>query len=340
MPRLERIQSHYKFDSSLKDYFFVKMIIFVTGSCGFIGKHFVKYMYKNDNITKIIGYDKITYCSDINFNRDLSNKYILIRGDINDLDSLKLIFETYDIDIVIHFAAETHVCHSFNQIPLFIQTNIEGTNNLLSVIHQYAKIKKYIHISTDEVYGSKDYSKSDEKSLLDPTNPYSATKAAAEMIVKSYFYSFKMPIIIIRPNNAYGSFQYFEKIIPRFSYLLKNNKKMTIHGFGNTIRNFVHVLDIASAVEMVMEKGEIGKIYNIGSENEYSILEIANIILKIIKPKEKLEDWIEFSTDRPFNDSRYIIDYDELKKLGWKEQINFNEAIIDAVKNFIYDPKK
>jgi len=186
------------------------MKFLVTGCCGFIAKYFVCYVLENYDID-IVGYDKLTYCSDKRTPKN--DRFTLIIGDICDTELVLKTLKEHEITHIIHFAAETHVCHSFTKCDIFIQSNIIGTHSLLKASVEYGKLEKFIHISTDEVYGSNEYSKSNEKSLLDPTNPYSASKAAAEMMVKAYYYSFKLPMIIIRPNNAYGPGQYFEKLI-------------------------------------------------------------------------------------------------------------------------------
>jgi dTDP-glucose 4,6-dehydratase len=202
----------------------------------------------------------------------------------------------------------------------------------------YGSIKKFILISSDEVYGeiaigSKD---STEISLLNPTNPYAATKAGAEFIVRSYYYSYNMPIIIIRCNNVYGAKQYPEKIIPKFITLLCKNKKMSIHGSGLTRRNFIYIDDVINAIDIISMKGELNNVYNIGSNDEYNVIEIATILLNHMKgPDEKIEDWIEYIKDRNFNDFRYAINTTKLNNLGWEKTINFNDGIKKTVEWYI-----
>ena len=220
---------------------------------------------------------------------------------------------TYNIDYVIHFAAQSHVQNSFDNSLQFTQDNILGTHTLLECCRKYDKIEKFIHVSTDEVYGesmiSVDENKKTEHSILCPTNPYAATKAGAELIAQSYNHSYKMPIIITRGNNVYGPNQYPEKIIPKFIKLLKEGKKVTIQGNGSAIRAFLHSYDTAKAFECILEKGTIGEIYNIGCNDgmEFSVIEIAKILIKKIKNTENYDEWIEYVEDRPFNDSRYFI---------------------------------
>lgn len=307
--------------------------ILVTGGCGFIGSNFIniyKNLYSNINIINI---DKIDYCSNKN---DITHDKLII-GNINNKELILHILNEYNIDTVINFAAQTHVDNSFGNSLQFTNDNINGTHNLLECCKEYNKIKKFIHISTDEIYGEVDLNDSPctEKSLLNPTNPYAATKAATEFIVKSYYYSFKLPIIITRSNNVYGPRQYPEKVIPKFITLLKNNNKCTIHGTGQTRRNFIHVNDVVNALDHIIKYGLINSIYNIGTNNEYSVLEIAEKIIKILKPNQNYENYIEFIPDRNFNDYRYYIDSTELIKLGWTEKINFNDGLNETINWYI-----
>jgi UDP-glucose 4,6-dehydratase len=302
--------------------------IIVTGGCGFIGSNFLNYMvqkYTNINFHNI---DKLDYCANINnINHEISRykNYFFYKCDINDKNFIMHILEKFNIDTIVHFAAQSHVDNSFDNSLQFTIDNVMGTHTLLDCSKKYGKIKKFIHISTDEVYGEVDdeHSGCHEKSILNPTNPYAATKASAEMLVNSYFHSYKLPVIITRGNNVYGPNQYPEKLIPKFEKFIKEGKKMTIHGDGKTKRNFVHAHDVARAVEIILQNGIIGEIYNIGTDNEYTVLDIAKLLLKKYKPNEKLEDWVEFVQDRPFNDYRYAINSNKLKELGWKEIMNF-----------------
>ena len=211
----------------------------------------------------------------------------------------------------------------------------------MEVCRKYGKVKRFIHVSTDEVYGESMISdienKKNEESILCPTNPYAATKAGAELIAQSYYHSFNLPIIITRGNNVYGANQYPEKIIPRFIKQLKEDKKVTIQGDGSNIRAFIHVMDVARAFALILEKGEIGEIYNIGSDDneEYSVLEIAKMLIKKIKKTDEYSGHIEYIEDRPFNDKRYYISNEKIKKLGWNIIENFEEGINSLIDNKI-----
>jgi dTDP-glucose 4,6-dehydratase len=298
--------------------------LLVTGGCGFIGSNFINYYKAKYPHVKIINFDKLDYCSDKNgVNHDK-----LVIGNLKNKDLVVHILNEHEIDTVVHFAAQTHVDNSFGNSLEFTIDNILGTHTLLECCRVYNKIKRFIHISTDEVYGEVDidHKGCTEKSLLNPTNPYAATKAGAEFIVRSYYYSFNMPIIITRGNNVYGPRQYPEKLIPKFINQLINNEKCTIHGIGETRRNFIYVDDVVRAVEIILQKGFVNHIYNIGTNNEYSVSEIADKLIKYLKPNDKVEDWIQYVTDRNFNDYRYAIESSELRNLGWQEETDFNKG--------------
>lgn len=302
--------------------------ILVTGGCGFIGSNFINKHFEKYPDDFIVNIDRLDYCA--NETNVLSHpNYTFVKGDINDAELVSLLLNKYRVDIVVHFAAQSHVDNSFEEWKSldFTRDNVLGTHTLLECCRLYKKIHRFIHMSTDEVYGEVALDHTGccpERSLLNPTNPYAATKAGAEMLVRSYNHSFCMPAIVVRCNNVYGPNQYPEKLIPKFTKLLRENKKCTIHGSGQTRRNFIHAYDVANAIDIIIERGKVGKIYNIGStENEYSVLEIAELLVRKLKPGEPLEEWIEFIHDRYFNDFRYAIDSTELRNLGWKETIKF-----------------
>jgi dTDP-glucose 4,6-dehydratase len=258
-----------------------------------------------------------------------SEKYKLVKGNLCDSDLVDHILREYNITHVIHFAAQSHVQNSFDDSLTFTKDNILGTHILLESCRKYGNIQRFIHVSTDEVYGesmnSVDEKHKTEHSVLCPTNPYAATKAGAELIAQSYNHSYKMPIIITRGNNVYGPNQYPEKLIPRFINLLKGDKKVTIQGKGTTVRAFLHAYDTATAFETILEKGKVGEIYNIGCDEgmEYSVMDVAKILIKMTKNTDDYDKWIEYIEDRPFNDQRYYISNQKLKDLGWNIHKNF-----------------
>jgi len=246
------------------------------------------------------------------------------------------IIKSHSITHIVHFAAQSHVDNSFNDSLLYTEDNIKGTHILLEAIRKYNSTYNkdiiLLHFSTDEVYGESLFdstSMKTESSILCPTNPYAASKAAAEMLVMSYIHSFNLKAIITRGNNVYGKNQYPEKLIPKFINLLRNNQKCTIHGKGETVRSFINVYDVSTAVETILNQGIIGEIYNIGSKpiNELSVLQVAKILIKSIHQTDDLEIYLEYVIDRPFNDKRYFISSEKLNKLGWVQTIDFNDGI-------------
>ena len=314
------------------------MAILITGGCGFIGSNYINSLLKSnrfndDTFDYVINIDKLDYCSsenNVDSKYDTLNKYVFVKGSICDKELLEGLFKKYNIEYIVHFAAQTHVDNSFDNSISYTIDNILGTHQLIECCRLYGNIKRFVHMSTDEVYGELSITcdNSIETSLLNPTNPYAATKAGAEFIVRSYYYSYGMPIVIIRCNNVYGARQYPEKIIPKFITLLKENKKLTIHGSGLTRRNFIYIDDVIDAINIIAAEGENNNVYNIGSDDEYNVIEIATILLNHIKGcDEKIEDWIEYTKDRNFNDFRYAIDTQKLNNIGWKKTINFNEGL-------------
>ena len=310
--------------------------LLITGGCGFIGSNFINNYFFKNKINKLINIDAMYYCADENnIDEPIRNHphYIFKKGNLCDYGLIKKILKEHEITHVIHFAAQSHVQNSFDDSIQFTYDNILGTHTLLEACKTYGKIQKFIHVSTDEVYGESmntiEENHKTEHSILCPTNPYAATKAGAELLAQSYNHSFKLPIIITRGNNVYGPNQYPEKLIPRFIKLLKENKKVTIQGDGSNVRAFLHANDTASAFETILDKGLIGEIYNIGCDDgmEYSVIDIAKILIKMIKHTDDYDEWIDYVEDRPFNDKRYYISNHKLKELGWTIKENFMESV-------------
>ena len=311
------------------------MNLLVTGGCGFIGSNFINYIAKTYPNYFIVNVDAMYYCaSELNINELTRNSfnYKFIKCNLKDFEFINYILEKYHIDHIVHFAAQSHVQNSFDDSLIYTMDNVLGTHTLLESCRIYqkktGKLQKIIHVSTDEVYGEtvNDDLKS-ETSMLIPTNPYAATKAGAEMIAMSYIKSYRLPIIITRGNNVYGPNQYPEKVIPLFIKQLKENQQVTIQGNGSALRSFLHVNDVSKAFETILFKGVIGEIYNIGTDQEYSVLEVAKILVKLIKKTNDFQSWVKFIEDRPFNDSRYFISSSKLKALGWENKINFEDGI-------------
>lgn len=309
------------------------MNILITGGCGFIGSNFINYMVNKYEKYNFINIDNMYYCaSHDNIEEEVINKsnYKFIEGNINDLSLIKYILKEEHITHIIHFAAQSHVDTSFDNSLQYTEDNVKGTHTLLEAVRVINNDIFFFHFSTDEVYGESKCGETakNESSLLSPTNPYAASKAAAEMYVNAYNHSYNLRTIITRGNNVYGPNQYPEKLIPKFINLLKQCKKCTIHGTGDNIRSFIHVIDVCKAVDLILHKGVIGEIYNIGSDilNELSVIEITKILVKHICKNEDYNKYIEYVKDRPFNDKRYFITSEKLQKLGWKQEKNiYNE---------------
>jgi dTDP-glucose 4,6-dehydratase len=306
--------------------------ILVTGGCGFIGSNFINYMvmkYPNINFYNI---DAMYYCaSHSNITVSNNKNYEFIEGNINDYNLIVYLLKSKKIDTIVHFAAQSHVDNSFLESFKYTEDNVKGTHTLLEAVKNTNINIKFLHFSTDEVYGESDLNEDPkhEKDILCPTNPYAASKAAAEMIVCSYIHSFNMNIIITRGNNVYGPNQYPEKLIPKFIQKLRNNMKCTIHGDGSSLRSFIHVYDVCTAVECILQNGIIGEVYNIGSDehNELSVLEVTKLLINLIHQTNEYDKYIEYVKDRPFNDKRYFITNKKLKKLGWEQTITFMDGL-------------
>ena len=294
----------------------------VTGGCGFIGSNFLNIIKERHPDIEFVNIDKLDYCSNIhNVNSGVAK---FIQHNLCNVGILENIVKEYKFDYVFHFAAQSHVDNSFTSPLGFTLDNTYGTHTLIEVCRRHIPNVEFIHFSTDEVYGESKTGEpfTEDTGVLRPTNPYSASKAAAEMIVRSYIESFDMNIKIIRCNNVYGPNQYPEKLIPKFIRLLKEGKKCTIHGINsaNVRRAFMHVHDVVDAVEVVWKSGKPGEVYNIASDDELSVMDVTKLIIKTLKNTEEYDEWIEYVEDRPFNDRRYHICAKKLKELGWSQK--------------------
>jgi UDP-glucose 4,6-dehydratase len=302
--------------------------ILITGGAGFIGSHFtiaVAQAYKDIKITVI---DKLDYCASLNNLATLQNHegFEFVKGDICSSDLVSYVFSSRAIDTVVHLAAQTHVDNSFGNSFSFTQNNVMGTHVLLECAKIF-KVTRFVHVSTDEVYGEvgENELRKTPSSILLPTNPYAATKAAAEQLVQSYYKSFRVPIIITRGNNVYGPHQFPEKIIPKFTMLLLKDQKLPLHGNGLHHRSFLFVTDVAAALLLILQKGIIGDIYNIGTLFEISNMELSHQLCHLFGKNP--EEYVMHVEDRPFNDCRYSIDSSQLYELGWKPQVEWSEGL-------------
>mmetsp|Transcript_19828 Transcript_19828/g.33167 ORF Transcript_19828/g.33167 Transcript_19828/m.33167 type:complete len:364 (-) Transcript_19828:179-1270(-) len=304
--------------------------IMITGGAGFIASHVVLLLVKKYPQFKIVNFDRLDYCSclaNLDEIKDYPN-YKFVQGNICSSDLVNFVLKTEQIDTIMHFAAQTHVDNSFGNSFQFTQNNIMGTHVLLESA-KVAGIKRFVHVSTDEVYGEqeRDQDAMSEEQVLEPTNPYAATKAGAEFLAKSYHRSFGMPIIITRGNNVYGPHQFPEKLIPKFINQLMRGRCVTLHGTGTNTRNFLFVEDVARAFEVILFKSEVGKIYNIGGTNEKTNLDVATQLIKLSGYDGAATDKMTFVEDRVFNDLRYYINSDKMIALGWKEQVGWEEGL-------------
>ena len=301
------------------------MKILVTGGAGFIGSCFIRHVLSKHDDYEVINLDKLTYAGNIENLDDIKNdkRYTFIKGDICDKEIVNEI--TKNVDCVVNFAAESHVDRSIEGPEVFIETNVKGTLNLLQFSLKN-KVQRYLQVSTDEVYGSlgkEGYFY--ETTPLSPNSPYSASKAGADMLVRAYFETYKMPNLITRCSNNYGPYQYPEKLIPFFITKLLKGEKVPVYGDGLNVRDWLYVYDHCEAIDVVLNKGKEGEVYNIGGHNEKTNLEITKLILNAMG---KDESSIEYVKDRLGHDRRYAIANDKIQKeLGWKPSVKFEDGI-------------
>lgn len=284
----------------------------------------------------VVVYDCLDYCACLANLECVSEKpnFKFVKGDIASPDLVSYVLREENIDTILHFAAQTHVDNSFGNSFAFTQTNIYGTHVLLESAKCCPTLKRFVHVSTDEVYGEGENFDTDpmtEEHVLEPTNPYAATKAGAEFLVKSYFRSFKLPVLITRGNNVYGPHQFPEKLIPKFTNQLLRDLPLTLHGDGSNTRNFLYVEDVARAFDIIMHKGVPGHVYNIGGKNEISNADVARTLLKIFGRDKDEDTWLTFVPDRKFNDLRYTINSTKLHELGWVEKMSWEEGLKTTV---------
>ena len=303
--------------------------ILITGGAGFIGSEFVRQAVKKGQ--KIVVIDKLTYSGDLERLKEIKGKYTFYKTDICQKAKLEAVIKKEKPDQIVHFAAETHVDRSIQDPLPFIQTNITGTQNLIDLSLKY-KVKKFVHISTDEVYGESQKGRFPETAALKPKNPYSATKAAAELMVRAAIKTHHFPAIIIRPANNYGPWQYPEKLIPVIILKALKNRKVPVYGKGKQIREWLHVADCAEGIHLIVKKGKIGEAYNVGTYFERENLVTVKTILKLLKKPASL---IEFVADRPGHDFRYSVSYAKIKQLGWSPKITFATGIKQTVQWYL-----
>ena len=299
------------------------MRILVTGGAGFIGSNFIRYILRDHPGDAVVNLDKLTYAGNLENLKDVASdpRYAFLRGDICDISAVEQAMD--GAEAVVNFAAETHVDRSILEAGAFMDTDIKGLYVLLEVA-RIRRIGRFVHVSTDEVYGSIIEGSFKETDPLFPNSPYSATKASGDLLARSYFVTYKTPVIITRSSNNFGPYQYPEKIIPLFITNLLQNKKVPLYADGMNVRDWLYVIDNCEAIDLILHKGRAGEIYNIGGTTEITNLELTYDILEMLG-KDKRS--IEYVKDRPGHDKRYSLDITKLKGLGWHPRYNFKEAL-------------
>lgn len=309
--------------------------LLITGGAGFIGSNFIKYFLKQYSDCFILNLDKLTYAGNLENLKAVENddNYIFIKGSICNKELLDYVLSKYCIDSVINFAAESHVDRSILGPEIFVETNVKGTQILLDMARNY-NVKKFVQISTDEVYGELGGTGYfTEETPLAPNSPYSASKASADMLCRAYFKTFGLPVVITRCSNNYGPYQFPEKLVPLMIYKASNNEKLPVYGDGTNVRDWIHVFDHCKAIDTVLRKGKAGEVYNIGGNSERQNIEIVRLIIDELG---KSEDLIQFVKDRPGHDKRYAIDISKIKReLGWEPEYSFEEGIEETIEWYL-----
>lgn len=300
----------------------------ITGGAGFIGCNFVRHMLKKHPEDEIIVLDKLTYAGRLENLQDVMDKITFIKGDICNREDVE---KVRDCDVIFNFAAETHVDRSIIDAGIFVKTDVLGTYNLLEYARTH-NIEKYIQVSTDEVYGSIEKGSFKETDELDPSSPYSASKAGADLLVKAYYKTYGLPVLITRSSNNFGPYQYPEKLIPVLILNALHDKALPIYGGGKNVRDWIYVLDNCEAIDFIFQKGKIGEIYNIATGNERTNIEIARLILRELNKPESL---IKFVEDRPGHDFRYSLNCEKIKKVGWGAKVRLEEGIKKTIKWYV-----
>ncbi len=305
------------------------MKILVTGGAGFIGSNFIRYMIENYPDYQIVNFDKLTYAGNLENLKDIENNknYSFIKGDICDAEIVEKAI--IGVDAIVNFAAESHVDRSIVSAGSFVETDVYGTYVLLEAVKKH-KISRFLHISTDEVYGSIQSGSFTESSPISPNSPYAASKAGGDLIVRSYLKTYNLPVIITRSSNNFGPYQYPEKFIPLFITNALENKKLPLYGDGKNVRDWLYVMDNCEGLAAVLHKGKEGEVYNIGGGNERQNIEIVEVILKELNLSK---DILEYVKDRPGHDRRYSLGIEKIKKeLGWAPKAKFQDALVETIK--------
>ena len=327
--------------------------ILVTGGAGFIGSNFVKMVLDRYPEYGVVNVDALTYAGNLENLKDIDSneKYTFVKADIRDRAKLEKIFDAYQINTVVNFAAESHVDRSIEEPEVFLTTNVIGTQTLLDVAKKYWKVNpddkycmeyqegvKFVQVSTDEVYGALGKTGIFVETMpLMPNSPYSVSKASADMVVRAYHETFGMPVNITRCSNNYGPYQFPEKLIPLMINNCLNEKELPVYGDGMQVRDWLHVSDHCAAIDTVLHKGKVGEIYNIGGNNEKANIEIVSLIIEALG---KTDDLIKYVKDRPGHDRRYAIDNTKItSELGWEPAYTFDQGIKETIEWYLKSPK-
>jgi dTDP-glucose 4,6-dehydratase len=307
------------------------MNILVTGGAGFIGSNFVLYMLAKFPDCQIVNLDKLTYAGNLENLRSVEKdrRYTFVHGDICDAELVRSLLRDRDIHVVVHFAAESHVDRSILGASEFVRTNVMGTTVLLEAAKDHPLLK-FVHVSTDEVYGSLgSEGKFSETSSLHPNSPYAASKASADMIALAYQHTFNLPVVVTRCSNSYGPYQFPEKLIPLMIANAMNDKPLPVYGDGGNVRDWIHVNDHCAAIDAVIQKGVPGQVYNVGGDSERKNIDVVKLILKSLGKPESL---IAYVKDRPGHDRRYAIDARKIEReLGWHPTVSFEKGIESTI---------
>ena len=317
------------------------MKLLITGAAGFIGSHFVDYVLDHHPEDTVIGLDKLTYAGNLDnlAGRRQDRRFRFFRADICDREAVFPLLERESVDCIVNFAAESHVDRSLQDPGVFLRTNVLGVGVLLDGTAQFG-VSRFHQVSTDEVYGDlpldRPELKFDEGSPLRPSSPYSASKAAADLLALSYFRSFGTPVTITRCSNNYGPRQYSEKLIPRMIRRARAGRPLPVYGDGRNVRDWIHVLDHCAAVDLVIRKGRVGEVYNVGGGNERSNLDLIRLLLSLMGKDEAL---ISFIADRKGHDRRYAVSTEKIStQLGWRPAVEFNSGIRETIRWYLRQP--
>ena len=306
------------------------MTMLVTGGAGFIGSNFIRHMLAEHPDTRIVNLDALTYAGNPESLRDVADNpnYTFVKGDICDPGAVAAVFSHHPIETVVHFAAESHVDRSIADGAAFVRTNVLGTFTLLDYALKHG-VRRFIHVSTDEVYGSTREGSFVETDNLNPSSPYSASKAGSDLLARSFFITHGLPVIVTRCTNNYGPYHFPEKLIPLFATNLLEGKKVPVYGTGRNVRDWLYVLDHCRAIDFILQYGEPGEVYNIGGGAEKTNLEITEKILELLGKDESM---IEYVPDRKGHDFRYSLDFGKLRALGWEPAYTFDDALAATIK--------